>query len=212
MNLLYGRLVDMNDINELYRPLYFSNWNMEKEAIKEISSFQQISLTNDGRVRGFDIPAMWGHYGDSGNGACIILDKRSLLNSLRDDDIYSGDVLYVEDFSSDIYIDRGKAPLFDDVDIRDYFFKKSYDWSYEQEFRILRKSKDDNRIKLNIDKSFVGVIIHRDKKQREEDSLFNSESFQTLSNIVGRNRVLVYGMGLSKRSLIDHNGYAVWST
>ena len=55
----------MNDINELYRPLWFietdiNTCNLQKKAKREIGLFQQISFVQDkGKRKGFDIPAMW---------------------------------------------------------------------------------------------------------------------------------------------------------
>ena len=74
----------MNDINELYRPLAFyyhprhdnrNNDDIHKKMKEDYYKYQQISLTMDGNRMGFDIPAMWGHYAQNGNGVCLVLTK-----------------------------------------------------------------------------------------------------------------------------------------
>ena len=215
MTLLYHKLDEMNDINELYRPLYFNNITVENKAKKEMSLFQQISLTEDGKLRGFDIPAMWGHYGDKGNGVCIILDKQKLLSSLPSKDIYKGSIMYVDDYSSDIYISTNNLNdnIFHDDEIFDYFFKKSSDWAYEQEFRILKKVNKNNQMRLDIKDAFVGVIMHHDRKQINKDlSSIGSDNYNLLKTIVGEDKVFVYSMGLGQRTLIDNNLESIWGT
>jgi hypothetical protein len=80
--LWFNHLKDLNDINELYRPLFYEKLSpkIEKMAEREIRLYQQVSLTRDSCRMGFDIPAMWGHYGDKGKGVCVIFDKKKLLD------------------------------------------------------------------------------------------------------------------------------------
>lgn len=84
MSLKFGSLDGMNDINERYRPLCIpvsNETNIEafsEEFYKQLSYVKQISLTRDiGKHYGFDIPAMWGHYAEMGEGVCFILDKKN---------------------------------------------------------------------------------------------------------------------------------------
>ncbi|MCR4765866.1 MAG: DUF2971 domain-containing protein [Bacteroidaceae bacterium] len=85
MSLKFGSLDGMNDINERYRPLCIpvsNETNIEafsEEFYKQLSYVKQISLTRDiGKHYGFDIPAMWGHYAEMGEGVCFILDKKKI--------------------------------------------------------------------------------------------------------------------------------------
>ena len=215
MTLLFHKLKDMNDINELYRPLYFEDFSDKSRAKRELECFQQISLTQDGRLRGFDIPAMWGHYAEDGNGVCLILDKEKVISSLTSETDYKGAIDYIDDYSSDIHIRKvkeDKAP-FDNEEIMEYFFRKSYDWSYEQEFRILKRSENHELLKLDISNSFVGVVMHRDKNQEnKDDSALNSDNYKILSAIVGEDKFFLYGFGLGQRGLIDRKGWELWNT
>ena len=94
--LWFNHLKDLNDINELYRPLFYEkiSTEIEKMAKQEIDMYQQVSLTRDSCRMGFDIPAMWGHYGNKGKGVCFIFNKEKLLNNLSSN-IYHGEVEYV---------------------------------------------------------------------------------------------------------------------
>ena len=215
MTLLFHKLKDMNDINELYRPLYFDDFKDKSRAKRELECLLQISLTQDGRLRGFDIPAMWGHYAEDGNGVCLILDREKVISSLTSETDYKGPIEYIDDYTSDIHIRKIKEEMapFDDEEIMEYFFRKSYDWSYEQEFRILKRSEKKDLFKLDISDSFVGVVMHRDKNQEnKDDSVFNSDNYKLLSSIIGADKVLVYGYGLGQRGLIDREGWELWNT
>ena len=213
-SLLFGKLSELNDINELQHPLYFDDWSVSNAAHEEINRYQQISLTQDGDRRGFDIPAMWGHYADKGNGVCIIFDKEKLINVLPPN-IFKGPVSYVKDFSPDILLQsyNGIIIPFRREEIEDYFFKKSNDWAYEQEYRILIKveSIDNNRCKLDLEDAVVGVVIHRDNNCDPNDSIFNSNTCRILRNLVGENRVWAYSMGMGNRALVHPSGRSLWS-
>ena len=215
MCLLFHKLKDMNDINELYRPLYFEDLKDKERTKRELSHLQQISLTQDGRLRGFNIPAMWGHYGEEGNGVCLILEKEKLLNSLESVTTYRSPISYEDDYSPDIHVRlvEGENSPFSESEIMDYFFKKTYDWSYEQEYRIIRRSDDDELLKLDISNSFAGVIMHRDKNMKDDDdSVFNSDNYKLLSNIVGHKKVFVYEYGLHQNILVNREEWELWNT
>ena len=51
--LWFGYLKDLNDINELYRPLFYEKLSpeIEKQAKQEIGKYQQISLTRDEEMK-----------------------------------------------------------------------------------------------------------------------------------------------------------------
>ena len=213
--MLFGKLSDMNDINELQHPLYFDDWTISNIVHEEIKCYQQISLTQDGERRGFDIPAMWGHYSDKGAGVCIIFNKEKLINVLPPE-IYKAPVLYVKDFAPDILFqsNSGKILPFSREEIMEYFFKKSSDWAYEQEYRILlrKESKDGNRCKLDLEDAVVGVIIHRDNNCDHNESIFSSNTCKVLRNIVGENKVWAYSLGMGNRALIHPSGCSLWSS
>ena len=111
--LLFGRLKDMNDINELYRPLAFfyhsrhdnrNNDDIHKKMKEDFYKYQQISLTMDGSRMGFDIPAMWGHYAQNGNGVCLVFDKNKFCSYLNEEKqqrhVVFDKVKYTKNYSS----------------------------------------------------------------------------------------------------------------
>lgn len=172
--LWFGYLKDLNDINELYRPMFYEKVTpeIEKMVQTELDKYQQLSLTRDSCRYGFDIPAMWGHYGDKGNGVCFIFNKDKLLNSLSTD-IYHDKVEYVRpDYSFSVFFrlkDNVIEP-FTREDINEFFFKKTCDWSYEQEYRLLVKTDEKGRYKLPLNDSLIGIAI---RDARIEDELHN---------------------------------------
>lgn len=213
--LLFNPLKRMNDINELYRPLYFNqnyskeNWDKMKEMIY---SHQQISLSRDiGVKKGFDIPAMWGHYSDKGRGVCLVFSKEKLLNTLSEEHI-KGSVRYlnINKFDPDIVasptIERTKR--FSKREYRDYFFKKTKDWSYEQEFRILLRSDSCERVKLCFQDALIGVIAHRADDVKENEKYWNSIYCSILKKYC--DNIYVYESWGKERHLQKEDGKCVW--
>jgi hypothetical protein len=158
---------------------------------------------------------MWGHYSDKGNGVCIIFDKEKLIEVLPPD-TYKGSVSYVKDFAPDIVFQSNSGNIipFSREEIEDYFFKKSNDWAYEQEYRILirKDSKDNDRYKLELEDAIVGIVIHRDNNCDPSDSIFNSNTCRILRNLVGENRVWAYSLGMGNRTLVHPSGRSLWSS
>lgn len=197
--LLFGRLKDMNDINELYRPLafeYHPDNHGNKEEFEKMSQdffkYQQISLTMDGARFGFDIPAMWGHYADKGNGVCLVFDRSKLLNIIDGDRsrrfIY-GKVKYTKDYSPVVIYrtNNGSIVRFSKKEEKDFFYHKTKDWQYEQEFRILIKSDLEAREKLDFGDSLTAIIMHNAESVGHEQSIFDSIEFRIIDKITGSN-------------------------
>lgn len=217
--LLYSQLSNMNDINELYRPIYSNDIadDLEQEAEEYLGKFQQISLTICGPRMGFDIPSMWGHYADNGNGVCLVLDKKLLINSLKGDiDIFHYAIDYSGEFSPDIIfelIDERKIKPFNEAAIMDYFFKKTGDWSYEQEYRIIHSNADQStRKKLSLGESLVAVIMHNAPDVPNSQTIFDSDNYKNLSKIFTPKNIWEYSMFLGERNLRDKERNCIWSS
>ena len=76
----------------------------EKSFMDELKEIKQLSFSIDyKRTQGFDIPAMWGHYANKGQGICLVFDK-SIIDSLTKDksNFCSGRIKYTQDTA---YID-----------------------------------------------------------------------------------------------------------
>ena len=174
--LLFNHLSNLNDINELYRPLFYDNVTEEIETLAkaEMAKYQQISLTRDFCRMGFDIPAMWGHYGDNGKGVCFIFDKKKLIDSIPKT-VYHDKVEYISnDHSFSVYFETKEEKIvpFKNEDIKDFFFKKTCDWSYEQEYRLLIHTDDKCRCKLPLNDAIIALVM-RDAREYSEN--YNGE-------------------------------------
>lgn len=216
--LLFGRLKDMNDINELYRPLAFyyhprhdnrNNDDIHKKMKEDYYKYQQISLTMDGNRMGFDIPAMWGHYAQNGNGVCLVFDKAKLITYLdeekRQRHIVYDDIKYTKDYSPEINYDidpNNNLIVFGEEEEKDYFFHKTEDWSYEQEFRVIIKSDSDEREKLNFKNSLLSIIMHNAKSVGHEQTIFASIEHEKISKVAGNDiAILEHGIWFNNTQL-----------
>lgn len=205
--LLFNPLKRMNDINELYRPSLIECGYGTKEnfkvAQKMIYDHQQISLTRDFRgKKGFDIPAMWGHYADKGRGVCLIFDKNKLINTLSKKHRRKI-VKYVEGLDPDIQLSAEtiKRERFSNSEYDIFFFRKSKDWSYEQEFRVLIQSDSDQREKLELKDALVGAIMCR-ADDVQEGHLVSESRYYKMSQKVCPN-IYTYEACGAKRMLFD---------
>ncbi len=209
--LWFNHLKNLNDINELYRPLFYEKLSpkIEKQAKQEIEKYQQISLTKDFCRMGFDIPAMWGHYGDKGKGVCFIFNKEKLLNNLSSY-IYHGEVEYVGPeypFSVFFEVRDDKIVPFTNEDIDEFFFKKTSDWSYEQEYRLLVRTDASRRFKLPLRDSMIAVIIRDARIEDENHNVEESAKLHKIKIIVNPScLILSYGNFRGTRHLqyTDH--------
>lgn len=203
--LLFGRLKDMNDINELYRPMVPNfNPDLPRENFerlynnlkKEIGKYQQISLTVDDFQKGFNIPAMWGHYADKGNGVCLVFDKNKFIKSLGNGQkrhiLFDG-VSYTDEFSSTVFCQAktdGSIVTLNDEEEKEYFFRKTKDWRYEQEFRVLVKTDSESREKLDFQDSLLAIVMHNAK------SVVLIKQFLILLSLKSLKRLLVHTIQL----------------
>lgn len=204
--LWFGYLKDLNDINELYRPMFYEKITpeIEKMAKTELEKYQQLSLTRDFCRYGFDIPAMWGHYGDKGKGVCFIIDKDKLLNSISPG-IYHDKVEYVSpDYSFSVFfrVKDNVIEPFTNQDIDEFFFKKTCDWSYEQEYRLLVKTDGKGRYKLPLNGSLIGIAIRDARIEDEHHNVTTSVYYNNLKKVKKEScLILNYGNFMGARHL-----------
>lgn len=175
--LKFGKLCVMNDINESYRPIFYTLNVADgyQRALDELSKYRQVSLTRDKKSRrGFDIPAMWAHYAEKGNGVCLVLDKKRLLPASCM--WTSGNVKYISGYDGSILVTGDDVQDFFEKNERVLFFSKTSDWAYEQEFRILSKvSGGDENLALPIGGALVALILCFVHGREKADSVFGSE-------------------------------------
>ena len=221
--LRFSQLCNLNDINEAYRPEYIgidrpvlSDLNkgfssLDKGVItKAIQKFQQISLSMDTDDNcGFAISPMWGHYAQKGTGICLVFDKNKLIRNLNPDDY--GIVQYKKERDGSIII-----PLENTEDCtgyinshkREIFFTKTSDWSYEQEFRIVKMSKRKTNRYLDIKDAIIAVIINTGR----EDENILSAKYNSLNALLDSNKVGIcnYSTFLGTKSL-SCLGETIWT-
>lgn len=223
--LLFGRLKDMNDINELYRPmvpefnpshLFENNDKLYDNLDKEINKYQQISLTKDGRRFGFDIPAMWGHYANKGKGVCFVFDKEKLVNQLKNErkrHVIYGNVVYTDDFASTILCRTNDDDLiipFNREEEKYLFFRKTKDWQYEQEFRVLIKTDSGSREKLEYQDALIAIVMHN---ADDTTSIFDSLEFEILNKIKEIDiPILEHRIWLDDTQLLSIDNKLIWSS
>lgn len=209
-SLLYGKLPRMNDINERQKEVYIDYMNAAEfssqvfsDISRNLKHLGQISLTKDSQQqRGFDIPAMWGHYARSGNGACIVLDRNKIIERCKETGCIYGEVEY-KDLVNPIIYKLGHGESVHDYlrQHQDLFFTKTSDWSYEQEFRILRIDGDSSS--MSIDGCIVAIIMYHNTA----NSIFDTSRYKRIKQIAGDIPVLVYSNTALGLSLIDENAY-----
>lgn len=182
--LLFSDIKRLNDINESCGPtVLYSGISEQEESDNEkiLSKYIQISLTMDTPNRkGFDIPAMWGHYASRGHGVCLVFDKKKFISSINDPTLYHHSVEYCPLTNlNDILYDKtiGSFEDFIRASKNELFFHKTQDWAYEQEFRVIALS--DERKSLQITESLVAVIFYN----RKHEDFLNSVEYQCLSKV-----------------------------
>lgn len=183
--LLFSKINRLNDINESCGPTVLYLGLTEKEICDKeelLSKYIQVSLTMDTpKCKGFDIPAMWGHYASRGHGVCLVFDKDAFIASLNNPCLDHRPVIYeqLNDLNEILY-DKNHNILFDDF-IRysreALFFHKTPDWSYEQEYRVIAIS--DEIPFLDIRESLEAIILYN----RKHVDFLNSCEYKSLSKI-----------------------------
>lgn len=164
-SLKFGSLQRMNDINERYKHKYVSNKEKDfyvtiKDLEKELSNIKQISLSQNTKKRcGFDIPAMWGHYAERGEGVCFVFDKQKILEEAKKNKCKSSRVLYQETCNDIFYEDKYTVKEFFIKYLKSLFFTKTKDWSYEQEYRILNMKNTNDELFLDVKDALLAIII-----------------------------------------------------
>lgn len=144
MKLKFGALPTMNDFTESSKDSYTefyddkSVWMYDSKIKSQLKRVKQLSLTQDGRFKGYAINAMWGHYADSGEGCCIAFNKDKIIECCKKYKLYYAVVKY-NGIADDIMYNptQNDVYTFFKLNRKKLFFLKSSDWAYEQEFRII---------------------------------------------------------------------------
>ena len=86
---------------------------------------------------------MWGLYANRGYGVCLVFDKEKL--TLAQDD-YAHEVQYVNLIPQGVqFTNKSKNGIKSEIKRRreEIYYYKRKEWEYEQEYRVLRRAKDE---------------------------------------------------------------------
>lgn len=210
--LLFSDFRRLNDINESFGPtIIYSGFSDSKvaEFEKVLNNYKQISFTMDeGKHKGFNIPAMWGHYAARGNGVCLVLDYSKVKEYIKSTEyLYAKEVEYSVPNFNDISYYEHYGVSFEDFIIRskdDLFFHKTKDWEYEHEYRIIAMC--DEIKALDISGFIVAVILFN----RSHGNFLNSVEYASLSRINGRLGLYRYTSLCGAGKLFDTKYNEVW--
>ena len=204
--LRFGKFEDMNDIAEVKRDIFA---NLPPKLVEEeLNKYQSISLTIDkGFPRGFAINPLWGHYADKGNGCCLVFNKSKLLTCFKKQfsEFNQGPkrITYNRKYSN-VQFPQGntlsEVSHYIRKDIKSIFFTKSFEWKYEQEYRLLTYSEKEEY--LNFRNSLLAVILCLPKIERWKES----EEYKMLKYIVGETPILHYTTSFGENILNDEEG------
>ncbi|MBE9609730.1 DUF2971 domain-containing protein [Chitinilyticum piscinae] len=118
-------------------------------------------------------PRMWAQYAGNSRGACLIFDKKKLVDVARKIEGFVGaEQVYYNDSTAEglcsftnISCPQGDFDLYEYVfnKLRDggdrFLFCKHFDWASESEFRVVVYQKTDDYSYLNICDSLVAVVL-----------------------------------------------------
>lgn len=207
--LFMGELSNMNDINESYRPIadYFDGENIKPDKIKaaedELRNYKQFSFTIDGKLPGFAIPSMWGHYAEKGYGICIVFNQEALIKRLRETGGYLFDkVVYTKDIDNCITI-QGDPKTYFEENASSIFFHKSDDWQYEQEYRVIRREIYPPAM-IDISGCVIAVVMcFADGDDNHDNSVFSTMAYRRLKKLFPDIPVLELSNGVCGSNLRD---------
>lgn len=94
----------------------------------------------------------------------------------------------------------------------DIFFRKSEEWNYEQEYRIIKKCSTNNEEfeYINFDNALIAVIMCYAPGVSHDQSFFCSENYKKLKRLTDV-PILEYGYLFNIYNLRDCLGNSIWS-
>lgn len=182
MTLRSSPLYKMNDLNEAnideldWGNEFLKMIDAERYVKKECSviSFTKNYKTGPIFQEGSNHPAMWAHYANDSNGACLVLDKHLLKDINRENlkGIFhrTGLVKYGHRCAPCDSIMKRKyssSSEFVHINYKELFFKKHLDWKSEKEVRFFVESP---QVFLRI-KGAIKYIILGERLSKDESSL-----------------------------------------
>lgn len=212
-SLKFGEFGNMNDIAEVKKELYGS---ISSDIIEsKLSRFHSLSFTKDEPdKRGYSIDPLWGHYAQRGNGVCLVFAKDKLEHNLKEQfevNAYMESIEYTQE--SPLVVFEGKTPeaveKYIEEKIKDIFFTKSCDWSYENEIRILVKAREEKSLELLHfnDDVLIAAILCLPKEPKYK----NTAAYKVLKRLLPEIPILHYTTSLFNKELLDEDDNEVGS-
>ena len=193
--LRYGRLRDMNDVNEAYRYVYYNkDLNISfQDVLQELSLYRQLSFSVDGVNCGYNISPMWGHYAHKGRGVCLVFDKNKIDKLLSSEtNVYCGAITYTPKYNGEIDLKTSNIPYSIANQRDEIFFSKSSEWEYEQEYRVVKKFNDtDGDEFLDIKDCIIAVIMYYADDVNYNDKIFDSLNYHILKRMNEENYLIL---------------------
>lgn len=202
--LLFSECKSLNDIQEIHGPTVIGKKSDCDEIEDILADYCQISFTENKGRSGFDIPAMWGHYAERGRGVCLVFDRKAINDAVRREGLQAGSIQYssLEDPYA-VYYDKenhGSPEEYIRTNTNNLFFRKSIDWKYEQEFRIIKIGPASDP--LSVSGAISGAILFFEK----HDEFLNSSEYLALSKLLPPRSVYRYDISLGHGVLYNEEG------
>jgi len=238
--LRFGRLDKMNDIHESCKLIYLQEKRFENSmdckktgllldyAMAEYSLYRQISLTMDkkkgkgGFKHGFDLHQMWGHYGEKGDGVCLVFDKEKMLkifeNQCKADIIKHQEIAYQDEICSDIDVEANnleEVKQYISTHLESIYFCKRKEWEHEQEYRLIKRcSNPHNEEYLYYLDALKYIIVCNVNSEKDRILYYDKISRLKIAALVNDKPIpiLIYGNGLNNYALDEENNKTLWST
>lgn len=206
--LKFSDFKNMNDINESAKlvvkyctPNKLTTANETKMLYDELYKYKQISFSCDGKLYGYAIPSMWGHYAEKGYGVCLVFNKNKLV--MPRGKCYAKKIQYSNKCNNIVNTDTNNINLYLKAERNKLFFTKTPDWKQEQEYRIVSQSEDY----LDLKDSLIAVILCLDENQNNGLSIKK----EIIRKIIPNNVLLLrFCYGLNGEELFGENG-DTWS-
>lgn len=223
--LRFGKLFRLNDLIESNKVVFKHVLHggdlcqNEKDAFaeEEMRRYQVISFSRDRDYQGhsflgFDLHTMWGLYADRGYGVCLVFDKYKL--ALSDTD-WADDVSYYDIVPQDFeFANKSRKGIEAEVWRRrhELFFNKRKEWEYEQEYRVIRRVREEMDMEyLDITESLSYIIICKDYSVVGMESMFDSDLYRDLHYSFRKIPVLTYEYGIDGYSLFKEYMNPIWT-
>lgn len=171
--LLFSERINMNDFAEANDMVTGNDYLKMKIYLYCITEYKQISLSrqyckNEDEI--FKSSLMWGYYANKCTGVCIELDKEKLLTNnyegIKYDSVeYLPNIPYnTKDVDKEDIANIDDARKILDKDLHNTYFVKSKQWEFENEFRIISRTRSS----LDISDCILKIYLFHANKTSQE--------------------------------------------